>query len=125
MTFRKAKHDAPFPRLTPKQERFVREYVRCANAKRSAALAGYGVRSAKQIGHSLLQKSHIKFAIEELRGAGQPEPDALSQESILRRLLELARDPAPLIRLNALKEIARIQGMSDRRRDPRDSGEHE
>jgi len=125
MTVQTARHDAPFPRLTPKQERFVREYVRCGNAKRSAALAGYGVRSAKQIGHSLLQKSHVRFAIEELRGAGQPEPDALSQESILRKLLDLAHDPAPLIRLNALKEIARIQGVSDRWRDPRDSGEDE
>ncbi len=43
----------PLAGLTPRQERFAREYARSGNAKRSATLAGYSARGAKQAGCAL------------------------------------------------------------------------
>jgi hypothetical protein len=103
-------------RLTPRQERFVREYLRAGNAKRSAILAGYSARSAKQIGFALLRNGAVTGAIKASRSeAGAAGPD-LSPEWALRRLVEETADPNPRVRLDAKKAV--VQALGPLRREP-------
>jgi phage terminase small subunit len=50
--------------VTPKQERFVREYLVDLNAKCAAIRSGYSPRSAEQLGFKLLSKPEVKRAVE-------------------------------------------------------------
>lgn len=49
--------------LTPRQERFVQEYLKDLNATQSAIRAGYSKRNADKIGSQLLGKSRVASAI--------------------------------------------------------------
>ena len=55
--------------LTPKQQRFVEEYLVDLNATRAAIRAGYSARNAGKIGPELLGKTRIAAAL----GAAQHE----------------------------------------------------
>lgn len=52
-------------KLTPKQERFVEEYLIDLNAAAAAIRAGYSEKTADQIGYQLLQKTSVVNAIAE------------------------------------------------------------
>lgn len=49
--------------MTPKQQRFVEEYLVDLNAKRAALAAGYSTRNPKVIGCQLLQIPHVAEAV--------------------------------------------------------------
>jgi phage terminase small subunit len=49
--------------LTPKQERFVEEYLLDLNATQAAIRAGYSPRSADKIAYQLLEKTRVQEAI--------------------------------------------------------------
>jgi phage terminase small subunit len=51
--------------LTPKQQRFVDEYLLDLNATRAAIRAGYSVKNAEAIGCRLVKKSQVAAAIRE------------------------------------------------------------
>lgn len=51
--------------MTPKQERFVAEYLIDGNATRSAKAAGYSARTAKNIGFENLTKPDVIEAIAQ------------------------------------------------------------
>lgn len=51
--------------LTPKQERFVNEYIRTLNVTQSAITAGYSPKTAHVTGCRLLKKKHINDYIQE------------------------------------------------------------
>jgi len=51
-------------KLTPKQERFVQEYLIDLNATQAAIRCGYSDKTAGQMGHELLKKPEISEAIE-------------------------------------------------------------
>lgn len=53
------------PKLTPKQERFVNEYIRTLNVTQSAITAGYSPKTAHVTGSRLLKKKHINEYIQE------------------------------------------------------------
>ncbi len=57
------------PRLTPKQARFVEEYLVDLNATQAAIRAGYSPRRASEFGYSLLQKNTVQAAIEAAQRA--------------------------------------------------------
>ncbi len=52
--------------MTPKQKRFVEEYIRDSNATQAAIRAGYSKKTARQIGDQNLSKLVIADAIENL-----------------------------------------------------------
>ncbi|MCO6212047.1 terminase small subunit [Staphylococcus epidermidis] len=52
-------------KLTPKQERFVNEYIRTLNVTQSAIKAGYSPKTAHVTGCRLLKKKHINDYIQE------------------------------------------------------------
>ena len=55
--------------LTPKQERFVAEYLIDLNATQAAIRAGYSVKTAKQAGSENLSKPDIAKAVQDAQAA--------------------------------------------------------
>src|SRR4051794_8716690 len=51
--------------LTPKQQRFVREYLKDHNATQAAVRAGFSEKNADKIGPRLVGKSRVQKAIRE------------------------------------------------------------
>lgn len=55
------------PALTPKQARFVDEYLIDLNATQAAIRSGYSAKNADNIASELLGKTQVREAIEQLR----------------------------------------------------------
>lgn len=75
------------PRLTPKQARFVEEYLTDLNATQAAIRAGYSQKMAGRIGFQLLEKTGIQTAIQ----ASQLERSARTGITADRVVKEIAR----------------------------------
>lgn len=75
--------------LTPKETRFVAEYLTDLNATKAAAAAGYSARTAKAIGSELLKRPRIKAAIAE-RQAELAEKIEVTQEWVVGNLKSVA-----------------------------------
>lgn len=103
--------------LTPKQAKFVAEYLVDLNATQAAIRAGYSAKTAKDIGCQNLAKLDIINAIEEGRAKLMQRVE-LTQEQVLRDLEAVKADAMQAIfdkdgnrimadRSAALKEIGR------------------
>ncbi len=75
------------PGLTPKQQRFVEEYLVDLNATQAAIRAGYSAKTAEWIGPQLLGKTHVAAAVQ----AGRSALSARTEITQDRVLLEYAR----------------------------------
>jgi transcription antitermination factor NusG len=85
---RKSETSAP-PALTPKQERFVAEYLVDLNAAQAAIRAGYSPKTAKEQGARLLTNAHIQQAVQERRQQHQANT-GLTVERVLTEAMRLA-----------------------------------
>ena len=99
--------------MTPRQERFVQEYLIDRNGAAAAVRAGYSPRTSRQIAHKLLTKADVANAVRQ--GEAQLAAKAqLAREEVLRGLLaaiDMARvqgDPAAMIA--GWREIAKMCG---------------
>lgn len=81
--------DAPMPAMTPKQRRFVEEYLLDANATQAAIRAGYSQKTANEQGAQLLGKVHVRQAIDaaKIKRSDKLQVDA---EWMLQRLVDEA-----------------------------------
>lgn len=82
--------------LTPKQQRFVEEYLIDFNATRAAIRAGYSEKTAKDIGCQNLAKLEVAAAIE----AGLKDLTKraeLTQEEVLRDLALVKADAMQVV----------------------------
>ena len=75
-------------KLTPKQQRFVEEYLVDLNATQAAIRAGYSGRRASEIGHQLLQKTTVSGAIQEAQQK-RSERVEITQDYVLQGLKEI------------------------------------
>jgi phage terminase small subunit len=75
--------------LTPKQARFIEEYIVDLNATQAAIRAGYSVRSAKDIGCQNLAKLYIQEAIAEAI-AERSQRTKITQDRVLEEYARLA-----------------------------------
>jgi len=73
----------PKPALTPKQERFCREYCVDHNATQAAVRAGYTKRSAQVTSSRLLSNAMVHARVVELEAPVLKELD-ISKERVLR-----------------------------------------
>lgn len=73
--------------LTPKQTRFIEEYLLDLNATQAAIRAGYSLKTAYRIGATLVQKSSVKKAIQ----AGMAERSRRTEITADRVLQEYAK----------------------------------
>lgn len=75
--------------LTPKQERFVQEFLIDLNSTQAAIRAGYSRRTAKSIGSENLTKPDIQAKISQDR-AEQAEAAKISAKWVLDNLIEVS-----------------------------------
>lgn len=75
--------------LTPKQARFVQEYLVDLNATAAAKRAGYSERTAYSIGQRLLKNVEIQKALQTARAALQ-ERTGITMYYVLTKLKEVA-----------------------------------
>ena len=80
-------------KLTPKQRRFVDEYLIDLNATQAAIRAGYSEKTANRIGPELLVKTCVSAAIQA-RKASRVKRTEVSQDAVIRELKEVAFKPA-------------------------------
>lgn len=73
-------------KLTPKQQRFVDEYLIDLNATQAAIRAGYSPKTAYSIGDENLKKPEIKKAIEQAQKE-RSERTLVTQDDVIRGLL--------------------------------------
>ena len=76
--------------LTPKQERFVQEYLVDLNAAQAALRAGY---KNPEIGRQLITKNNVSSAIQEAKRA-RSERTEITQDYVLAKLKEITDKPA-------------------------------
>ena len=75
--------------LTPKEEKFCQEYVKCLNKTKAAIKAGYSKDNARQIGHENLTKLDIQERVKEIQ-AEIREQMGIDEHSILMDLRALS-----------------------------------
>lgn len=75
--------------LTPKQARFVDEYLIDLNATQAAIRAGYSAKTAEWIGPQVLGKPHVAAAIAERIAARQKRTE-ITQDRVLEELAKIA-----------------------------------
>lgn len=74
--------------LTPKQQRFVEEYLVDLNATRAAIRAGYSAKNADKIASQLLGKNRVAEAIAAAK-AERSSRVAVSSDYVLSNLVEI------------------------------------
>ena len=83
--------------MTPRQQRFVEQYLVDLNAKRAALDAGYSPKTAEQQGYQLLQKPSVQAAIAAAQ-ADRSKRTGITAEAVLQELWSIATaDPNALI----------------------------
>lgn len=94
--------------LTPKQERFVAEYLIDLNATQAAIRAGYSVKTARQIGEQNLSKLDIAEAVKAAMDK-RADRNSVTQDEVISGLREL-RDMAMGKKPMRVTEILRVSG---------------
>ncbi len=103
------------PKLTPKQARFVSEYLVDLNATQAAIRAGYSRKTARAMGSENLTKPAIAAAIGRAQGAAERRAEIAADDVIERyRAIawgELEGGVRVSDQLHALDSLARHLGM--------------
>ncbi|MBW7832113.1 MAG: terminase small subunit [Simplicispira suum] len=100
--------------MTPRQARFVDEYLIDGNGTQAATRAGYGAAGARVAAHRLLTNVAISSAIEARQRADATRL-SIERETVLAQLLEaveMARtqmNPAGMV--TGLREIGKLMGF--------------
>lgn len=76
-------------KLTPKQQRFVEEYLVDLNATQAAIRAGYSPKTANEQGARLLANVSVQAAIQEAMKARQTRTE-ITQDRVLAELAKIA-----------------------------------
>lgn len=97
--------------LTPKQARFVQEYLVDLNATAAAKRAGYSEKTAASTGHENLGKPEIQMAISEAQGK-RAQRTEITQDRVLRELAKIG-----------FSDIRNIFGSDGELKSPADMGE--
>ena len=86
-------------KITAKQKRFVREYIKDCNATRAAKAAGYSEDTAYQTGYELLKKPEIKNLIDEEEERRAQRTLIEADEILLDLYNRATADPNELVEL--------------------------
>lgn len=72
--------------ITPKNKRFINEYLMDLNATQAAIRAGYSKKTAYSIGHEILKKPEIREFVQK-----KLEETAMSKDEALKLMSDIAR----------------------------------
>lgn len=102
--------------LSPKQERFVTEYLIDLNATQAAIRAGYSKRNADKIGSQLLGKTRVSQAIAEAKKT-RSERTGIAADEVVERLWREAtlegKGASHSARVSALGLLGKHLGLFD------------
>lgn len=96
-------------KLTPKQRRFVEEYLVDLNATQAAIRAGYSARSADVTGSRLLANAKISVAVHEAQAA-RSERTNVSQDWIIKHLRENVDEAKSALQYSASNKALELLG---------------
>lgn len=96
--------------LTPKQERFVKEYLIDLNATQAAIRAGYSENTAYSQGPRLLENVGVKEAIEKGKQKTFKKLE-ITRENIIRDLVKIKEDNIEDFPPHALKALEMLNKM--------------
>ena len=100
--------------MTPKQQRFVEEYLVDLNATQAAIRSGYSPRTAKAIGHENLTKPDVSTAIAEAQFQRSMRTE-ITADWVVKELVSTYQEARTLKHLPAanqsLQLLARHLGM--------------
>jgi hypothetical protein len=115
-------------KLTPKQERFVQEYLIDFNATQAAIRAGYSKNTAQEIGSQNLSKLMIQAKIRQKQAKIAEKfeitEDLIATELARNAFLDHPRrafDAESQHRVTALKELAKFLGLGKENNVDRDN----
>ncbi len=100
-------------KLTPKQQRFVQEYLIDLNGAGAARRAGYSERNADNIAHELLGKTQVRDAIVAAQ-AERSARVAVSADYVVRTLIEVVErsmQRAPVVTMRG-EQVVDEEGRS-------------
>lgn len=101
-------------KLTPKQLRFVDEYLVDFNASRAARAAGFSSSGAKVQGSRLLTKANVKAVIERRQKATEKRLQ-VTRDDVVKGLViaaEQARvNKDPISMIAAMSEVSKMMGF--------------
>lgn len=96
--------------LTPKQKRFVAEYLVDLNATAAARRAGYSAKTADRIGPELLGKTCVSQAIQEAIKQRERRTE-VTQDYVIRKLKEITDKDASDAQDSDLKYSSKIKAL--------------
>lgn len=100
--------------MTPKQQRFVDEYLIDLNATQAAIRAGYSAKTAESAGSRLLRNVNVSAAVVAGR-ENLSKRAGLTQDDVVKGLLREANLTGPgssaSARVSAWMGLAKIKGM--------------
>ena len=109
--------------ITPKQKRFVKEYLTDFNATKAAIRAGYSPKGASVQGARLLANAKVQAEVERLSMRKDAEL-GLSNERILHKIAQIAfsNDETTKDNLRALDILCKTRGMYLRKSEVEQEG---
>lgn len=96
--------------LTPKEARFVAEYLVDGNGKRAATAAGYSAGNARKQAYQLLQRAHVRAAIDSARERTTRKLE-LTAEKVLTDISRVARKAEAAKEFSAALKGHQLLGM--------------
>lgn len=96
--------------MTPKQERFVREFLIDLNATQAAIRAGYSKKTAKEIGYENLTKPHIAEAVSNAQNKVLKSIEMDAAE-VLKELSKIARTKIPADQIKASDKLSALDKL--------------
>lgn len=96
--------------LTPKQARFVQEYLIDLNATQAAVRAGYSERTACEQGSRLLANVKVQAALQAAMQARQARTE-VTQDYVIGKLVEIADKAASDCQDSDLKYSNKIKAL--------------
>lgn len=101
------------PHLSPKQARFVTEYLVDCNGSRAAVAAGYGRAGSRVAAHRLLTYANVRAEIEARQGVDARRLQ-IERQDVIKGLLEAVQvakerqESAAMV--SAWRELGRLMG---------------
>lgn len=77
-------------KLTPRQQRFITEYLIDLNAVKAAVRAGYSEKMAEHMGYQNLKKPEIYCAIRAALSEEKQKPAEITKDNVLREYARIA-----------------------------------
>lgn len=96
--------------MTPKQKKFVAEYLKDANATQAAIRAGYSEKTARSIGQENLTKPDIAEAVSKAQNKVLKSIEIDATE-VLKELSIIARTNIPVDQIKASDKLSALDKL--------------